>query len=174
MGGFEEIAQSNQQEKEVTEGINNAEKTEVSNQIDYDLDKVNKEKLQDFKDMAEYIKENGEEYKEYQEEFSQIMKDKIGPFEKQLNDLLYKSNPNGTQKENVDWDSVSDEDLNNDADIRLEHQPEELDGQKEIIAKIYENWSPEEIEKLYDIVNENMVDVQNFAAKIWYFKKESE
>jgi hypothetical protein len=48
----------------------------------------------------------------------------------------------------------------------MKNQPEELKQQRELIKKINWNGSSEEIQKLNEIVNNNMVDVQNFYEKI--------
>ena len=173
---MQEIAESNRAQQEVSEAPKGKtlEKAEESNKIDYNLDKVDEKKLQEYIDMTDYIRENGWKYKEYNDEFNQIMEEKIKPFEKQIKDILEKSDGKRSKKEKVDRDSMSDEEIAKNADERLEHQPEELKKQQEIIARINDNWSPEEINKLNEIVAESMAEVQTFAKKIWYSKKKNE
>ncbi len=154
----EQIATSNEQEEAPKKA--DLKKTEVSNNIDYNLDKIDEEKFQEFKKMTDYIEKNGWEYGE---EYNNIMEKSIKPFEKQIKDILNKSN---VIKENKDLDKKSDEEIAREADERMKNQPEELKQQRELIKKINWNGSSEEIQKLNEIVNNNMVDVQNFYEKI--------
>ena len=157
----EQIARSNEQEEAPKKA--NIKKTEVSNNVDYSLDKVDEQKFNEYKKMTDYIKENGWEY---WKEYNDIMEKAIKPFEKQIKDILNKSDINKTNIENKDLESMSDEEVAREAEKRLEPQPEELNWQKEIIKKINGNGSSEEIQKLNEIVNNNMADVQNFYEKI--------
>ena len=147
---FEQIATSNNEENEATK-TSDLTKKEESNKIDYNLDKVDEQKFQEYKKMTDYIKENGWEY---WDEYNNIMEKAIEPFEKQIQDILNKSNVNKISVENKDLSSMSDEALNQEAEKRLEPQPEELKWQKEIIK------------------NNNMSDVQNFWKKIWWENRE--
>ena len=152
----ERIATSNNEQYEVTKDVK-LTKTEVSNNVDYSLDTIDEQKFQEFKKMIDYIKENGGEYKN---EYEDIMNKVIKPFEEKIKSILDKN------KETKDLDSLSDEELNNIADERMKNQPEELMKQQELIRKINNNGSPEEVQQLNEMVNENMVDVQNFYNKI--------
>ena len=155
MAGLEQIATSN----EVNEAPKNVgvEKTEVSNNVDYNLDKIDEQKFQEFKEMTDYIKENGWEYGD---EYNKIINDVIKPFEDQIQNILYKN------KMNKSLDSMSDEEIANEADEIMRNQPEELRSQQELIKKINWNGSPEEIQKLNEIVNDSMAEVQSFYDKI--------
>lgn len=159
MAWIEKIATSNNEEYEAPKN-EKLTKTEVSDKVDYSLDKVNEEKFNEFKKMADYIKENG---KEYGDEYKNIVDKAITPFEEKISKILNKEK---LKKNNIDVNSMSDEELQNEADKRLELQPEELDWQREILKKINNNWSSEEIQELNEIVNNNMADVQNFYDKI--------
>jgi hypothetical protein len=53
----EQIATSNEQEEAPKKA--DLKKTEVSNNIDYNLDKIDEEKFQEFKKMTDYIEKNG-------------------------------------------------------------------------------------------------------------------
>lgn len=165
---FEQIATSNNEENEAPK-TSDLTKKEESNKIDYNLDKVDEQKFQEYKKMTDYIKENGWEY---WDEYNNIMEKAIEPFEKQIQDILNKSNVNKISVENKDLPSMSDEALNQEAEKRLEPQPEELKWQKEIIKKINWNGSSEEIQRLNEIINNNMSDVQNFWKKIWWENRE--
>ena len=165
---FEQIATSNNEENEAPK-TSDLTKKEESNKIDYNLDKVDEQKFQEYKKMTDYIKENGWEY---WDEYNNIMEKAIEPFEKQIQDILNKSNVNKISVENKDLSSMSDEALNQEAEKRLEPQPEELKWQKEIIKKINWNGSSEEIQRLNEIINNNMSDVQNFWKKIWWENRE--
>ena len=156
----EQIATSNNGQKEAPKNVVNSKETDVSNKIDYKLNKIDEEKFKEFKKMADYIEKNGWEYRE---EYKKIMDERIKPFEKQLQDILNKSNENVTE-ENLD--KKSDEEIAKEADKRMKNQPEEFKQQTELIKKINWNGSPEEIQKLNEIVNNNMTDVQNFYEKI--------
>ena len=133
-------------------------------EIDYSLDKVDEQKFQDYKKMTDYIKEKGWDF---WDEYNNIMEKAIKPFEKLYKDILNKGNVNKINVENKDLSSMSNEALNQEAEKILEPQPEELDWQKEIIKKINWNGSPEEIQKLNEIISNNMADVQNYWKKIW-------
>ena len=133
-------------------------------EIDYSLDKVDEQKFQDYKKMTDYIKEKGWDF---WDEYNNIMEKAIKPFEKLYKDILNKGNVNKINVENKDLSSMSNEALNQEAEKILEPQPEELDWQKEIIKKINWNGSPEEIQKLNEIISNNMTDVQNYWKKIW-------
>ena len=162
----EKIVTSNEQ-KDIPEE-EYLKKTEVSNNVDYNLDKIDEEKFQEFTKMVDYIKENGWEYGE---EYKRIMNDKIKPFEEQIKDILDRNNESW---ENNNLDSMSDEEIADEADERMKNQPEKLRSQQELIKKINWNWSPEEIQKLNEIINENMADLKSFYDKITsnaYIKK---
>ena len=55
---FEQIATSNNEENEAPK-TSDLTKKEESNKIDYNLDKVDEQKFQEYKKMTDYIKENG-------------------------------------------------------------------------------------------------------------------
>lgn len=150
---LEKIATSNNEQQEAFRKPTT--KTEVSNSIDYNLKEINEEKFNKFKEMTDYIKENGGEY---WDEYRDIVNRIITPFEEKFQSII--------NKETKDLDSLSDEELNNIANERMKKHPEELMKQKEVIRKINNNGSPEEIQQLNEMVNENMVDVQNFYSKI--------
>jgi len=153
-----QIAESDREE--VHSENTTPKKTEVSNNIDYDLDTIDEEKFQEFKKMTDYIKKNGWEYGD---EYNHIMEKSIKPFERQIKDILNKSN---VTTESKDLDSKSDEEIAREADEIIKNQPEELNQQKELIKKINWNGSPEEIQKLNEIVNDGMGEVQSFYDKI--------
>ena len=73
---------------------------------------------------------------------------------------------NYKDKVNKSLDSMSDEEVANEADEIMKNQPEELKSQQELIKKINWNGSPEEIQKLNEIVNDSMGEVQSFYDKI--------
>lgn len=159
MASFEQITTSNESKNETPKNVV-VEKTEVSNNIDYNLDQVDEQRFQEFKEMTDYIKENGWEYGD---EYNKILKDVIKPFEDQIQNILDKNNKS---KINKSLDSMSDEEIANEANERMKNQPEELKSQQELIKKINWNGSPEEIQKLNEIVNDSMAEVQSFYDKI--------
>ena len=55
---IEQIATSNNEQHEAPKNAN-LTKTEVSNNVDYSLDKVDEQKFNEYKKMTDYIKENG-------------------------------------------------------------------------------------------------------------------
>lgn len=150
---IEQIATSNNEQQEAPKN-EKLTKVETSNNIDYNLDSINEEKFQQFKNMTDYIKEKGWEY---EKEYKNIMNNIIKPFEENLNKILDK---------NKDINSMSDKELADEAEAKMNNQPQELRKQQELIKKINGNWSQEEVQKLNEIVNNNMADVQNFYNKI--------
>ena len=158
MVNLEQVATSNKSNEAPKNVV--VEKTEVSNNVDYNLDKVDEQKFLEFKEMTDYIRKNGWEYGD---EYNKIIDNVITPFEDQLKNILSK---NYKDKINKSLDSMSDEEVANEADEIMKNQPEELKGQQELIKKINWNGSPEEIQKLNEIVNDSMGEVQSFYDKI--------
>ena len=153
MAALEQIATSNTQDEAPKDVA--VEKTEVSDNIDYNLDQVDEQKFQEFKEMTDYIKENGWEYGD---EYNKIVNDVISPFESQIQNIL--------DKNNKSLDSMSDEEIAKKADEIMKNQPKELKSQQELIKKINWNGSSEEIQKLNEIVNDSMAEVKSFYDKI--------
>lgn len=157
---LEQIATSNNEEYEAPKN-EKLTKKEVSDKVDYNLDKVDEKKFKKFKKMADYIKENG---KEFWDEYRNIVNNAITPFEEKISKILNKEK--FLKKNNIDVSSASDEQLQEEADKRAGLQPEELNWQREILKEIINNWSEQEIQQLNEIVNNNMADVQSFYDKI--------
>ncbi len=155
---IEQIATSNNEQQEAPKN-EKLTKVETSNKIDYNLDSINEEKFQQFKEMTDYIKENGWEY---EKEYQNIMNNVIKPLEENLNKILDK---------NKDINSMSDKELADAAEEKMNNQPKKLREQQELIKKINGNWSQEEVQKLNEIVNNNMADVQDFYNKIMIASK---
>ena len=157
MAGLEQVAPVTSDKKtETKEPIKKIESWVSSDAVDYNLDKVNEQKFQEFKKMTDYIKEKGWKY---EEEYHNIVNKIITPFGEQIQKIL---NKNITK--NVD--SMSDIEIAKEADKIMKNQPKEVNGQQELIKKINWNWSPKEISKLNEFVTENMTDVRSFYKKI--------
>ena len=130
--------------------------------LDKSLNKVDEEKFQEYVEMIDYIRENGWEY---EEEYEGIVNNAIKPLEDQINKILNKNMANRNLETrnlvfmpNKEMEWVVAEILNG--------QPDGVNNFKDVIKAINENWSPDEILALNNIVNENMNDVQNFYTKI--------
>lgn len=151
MATLEKIATSNNEQFEASQST---ELKQPKNAIDYSKNEVDEAKFNDFKKMVDDIKNYGGEYGK--EEYDDIMKNVIKPFEDKIQEILYKN------KETKDLSSMSDEELEAAANERMELQPDELEWQKGLFQKITESGSSEEVEQLYEMVNNNMADVQAF------------
>ena len=130
--------------------------------LDKSLNKVDEEKFQEYVEMIDYIRENGWEY---EEEYEGIVNNAIKPLEDQINKILNKNMTNRNLETrnlvfmpNKEMEWVVAEILNG--------QPDGVNNFKDVIKAINENWSPDEILALNNIINENMNDVQNFYTKI--------
>ena len=144
------IATSNNEQYEASQ---ETELTKLKNTIDYSKNEINEAKFNDFKKMVDDIKNYWWEYKK---QYDDIMDSVIRPFEDKIQKILYKN------KETKNVNAMSDEELNNEANGRMELQPSELEWQQELFQKITESGSSEEVEKLYEMVNNNMADVKTF------------
>lgn len=148
MTGLEKIATSNNEENEISQST---ERTELK--IDTTKNKVDEATFNNFQKMVNDIKNYGWEYKK---EYDDIMDRVIKPFEERIQMILEKN------KEAKDLSSMSDKELEDVANGRMELQPDELEWQQELFKKITESGSSEEVEQLYEMVNNNMADVQAF------------
>ena len=151
---LERIATSNNEENEAPK---NAQLKEVKDSIDYEKNNVDVAKLQEFKKMTDDIQKYGWEYAR---EYDDIMKKAISPFEKKIREILDKN------EKAKDINSMSNEELNNLANERMEGQPKELEWQQKLLKRITESGSSEDVQQLNEIVNNNMADVQAFRNRI--------
>ena len=151
---LERIATSNNEENEAPK---NAQLKEVKDSIDYEKNNVDVAKLQEFKKMTDDIQKYGWEYAK---EYDDIMKKAISPFEKKIREILDKN------EKSKDINSMSNEELNNLANERMEGQPKELEWQQKLLKRITESGSSEDVQQLNEIVNNNMADVQAFRNRI--------
>ena len=151
---LEKIATSNNEQNEAPK---NAQLEKVEDSIDYEKNNVDVAKLQEFKKMTDDIKKYGWEYKK---EYRNIMRNIIKPFERKFKKIIDEN------KESRDFNSMSDEELDNAANARMEGQPKKLEWQQELFKKITNGGLTDEVQQLYEIVNNNMVDVQSFWQKV--------
>jgi len=145
---LDKISASNNEEAEISQST---EHTELK--IDTTKSEVDEEMFNNFKKMVDDIKDHGWVY---EKQYNDIMNRIVKPFEEKIKIILDKN------RETKDISSMSDEELNNVANERMELQPDELEWQKELFKKITESGSSEEIEQLYEMVNNNMADIQSF------------
>lgn len=150
MTTLEKIATANNEQYEASK---KTELTKLQDTIDYSKNEINEEKFNDFKKMVDDIKNFWWEYKK---QYDDIMDKVIKPFEDKIQRILYKN------RETKNVNAMSNEELNNEANERMELQPSELEWQQKLFQKITESGSSEEVEKLYEMVNNNMADVKTF------------